>query len=160
MKITFITTGGTIDKAYSKKKGTYNFDILDPSIKRVLINAEPNFEYDIISILKKDSLDLTNNDRQLIFDACKESDNDKIIITHGTDTILDTAKKIAEINKVIVLVGASQPERFKETDADFNIGMAVGAMNVVSRGVYVAMNGRVYSWDKCKKHDSGHFVEK
>jgi L-asparaginase len=160
MKITFITTGGTIDKAYSKKKGTYNFDILDPSVKNILKNTAPNFEYDIISLLKKDSMDITDEDKQLIFDTCKKVDNDKIIITHGTDTILDTAKKIAGINKTVVLVGASQPERFKETDADFNIGMAVGSINILPNGVYVAMNGRIYEHNKCKKHDSGHFMEK
>jgi len=161
MKITFITTGGTIDKAYEKKKGTYNFEILDPSVNFVLKNIEPNFEFEVIPILKKDSLDMNDKDRQLVFDTCKDIDNDKIVITHGTDTMIKTAEKLTKIkDKVIVLVGAAQPERFKETDADFNIGMAVGAVNVLSKGIYVAMNGRVYGWDKCKKVDSGHFIEK
>jgi L-asparaginase len=161
MKITFITTGGTIDKAYEKKKGTYNFEIMNPSVTYVLKNITPNFEHEIISALKKDSLDMDDQDRQLVFDTCKDVENDKIIITHGTDTMIDTAKKLSEIKgKVIVLVGAAQPERFKETDADFNIGMAVGAVNILKEGVYVAMNGRVYEWDKCKKSDSGHFLDK
>jgi len=91
----------------------------------------------------------------------KNANGEKIVITHGTDTILETAKKLTGIKgKVIVLVGSSQPERFKGTDADFNIGMAVGTVNVLSDGVYVAMNGRVYEWNKCEKLDSGHFVEK
>lgn len=161
MKIMFITAGGTIDKSYSKQKGTYNFDVMDPSVNYILKKAEPNFEFDVISILKKDSLDMTDKDRQLIFDTCNDLDNDRIVVTHGTDTILDTAKKLSEIkDKVIVLVGAAQPERFKDTDADFNIGMAVGAVNILSKGIYIAMNGRVYRWDECKKVDSGHFVEK
>ncbi len=161
MKITFITTGGTIDKTYSKKKGTYNFDYMEPSINYILKNVAPNFEFEIISILKKDSLDLTDKDRQLIFDTCNDVNNSKIIITHGTDTMLQTAKKISTIKgKIIILVGSAQPERFKNTDADFNIGMAVGAVNVLSDGVYIAMNGRFYKWDECEKVDSGHFVEK
>lgn len=161
MRIVFFTTGGTIDKAYLKRKGTYNFDILEPSVKYILRNVEPNFKYDIVSLLKKDSLDINNKDRQLIFSACKKIKADKVIITHGTDTMLNTAEKLSKIkDKIIILVGASQPERFKETDADFNVGMAVGAINILSKGVYVAMNGRIYNWDKCEKLDSGHFVEK
>jgi len=161
MKITFVTTGGTIDKAYEKRKGTYNFEIMDPSVKYVLDNVRPNFEFEIISVLKKDSLDMNDQDRQLIFDTCKDVENDRIVITHGTDTMINTAQKLSEIKeKVIVIVGASQPERFKETDADFNIGMAVGAVNILSNGVYITMNGRVYDWDKVKKVTSGHFLEK
>lgn len=160
MKIVFFTTGGTIDKAYLKKKGTYNFDILEPSVRYILKNVEPNFKYEVVSLLKKDSLDINNKDRLLILNACKNVKTGKIIITHGTDTMLDTANKLSEIkDKVIILVGASQPERFKETDADFNVGMAVGAINVVPNGIYIAMNGRVYNWDECRKLDSGHFVE-
>ncbi len=152
---------GTIDKAYAKHKGTYNFDIMDPSVAFVMKNIRPNFEYEIISVLKKDSLDMDEKDRKLVFDACNDVSNDKIIVTHGTDTMIDTAKELSKIkDKIIILVGASQPERFKETDADFNIGMAVAAVNILSEGVFVAMNGRVYPWDKCEKEDSGHFVEK
>lgn len=161
MKIMFVSTGGTIDKTYSKLKGTYNFEVVSPSVNNILKKADPNFEFDIISILKKDSLDMTDKDRQLIFDTCNDLDNDKIIVTHGTDTMIDTAKKLSEIkDKVIVLVGAAQPETFKNTDADFNIGLAVGAINVLSKGVYIAMNGRVYRWNKCEKVDSGHFIDK
>jgi len=161
MEIKFVTTGGTIDKAYSKSKGTYNFDIMSPSICSILKNANPNFEHEVVSVAKKDSLDLTEDDRQLIFDSCKRIENKRIIITHGTDTMIETARKLSTLkNKIIVLVGSSQPERFKETDADFNVGCAVGAINVLSSGIYIAMNGRVYRWDECRKLDSGHFVEK
>ena len=161
MKIIFITTGGTIDKTYSKNIGTYNFDISNPTINFILKNVEPNFEYEVVSVLKKDSLDITDEDRQLIFDSCKDANSDKIVITHGTDTILETARTLSNLkDKTVVLVGAAQPERFKETDADFNIGMAVGAINVLSKGIYVAMNGRIYEWNKCQKLNSGHFVEK
>ncbi len=161
MEIKFVTTGGTIDKAYSKSRGTYNFDILNPSIHNILKNANLNFEYEVISLTKKDSLDMTEEDRQLIFDSCKRIGNKRIIITHGTDTMIETARKLSALkDKTIILVGSSQPERFKETDADFNVGCAVGAINVLSPGVYIAMNGRIYRWDECKKLDSGHFVEK
>lgn len=161
MKITFITTGGTIDKAYEKRKGTYNFEIMDPSVTYILKNITPNFEYKVLSIIKKDSLDITEKDRQLIFDTCKNAEDTKIIITHGTDTMIETAKKLSELRgKVIILVGAAQPERFKETDADFNVGMAVGVANILKEGIFIAMNGRVYPWDKVKKADSGHFLDK
>jgi len=161
MEITFITTGGTIDKAYHKGKGTYNFDILEPSINVILNNIRPNFNFNVVPILKKDSLDLNDEDRQLIFDTCNKNENNRIIVTHGTDSMIETAEKLSEINnKIIILVGSAQPERFKDTDADFGVGAAVGAINVLSEGVYIAMNGRIYKWNECKKMDSGLFVEK
>ncbi len=161
MKIVFITTGGTIDKTYSKSKGTYNFEIGESSIQTILKNVKPNFEYEVKSILKKDSLDLDENDRQLIFDTCNKIENDKIVITHGTEPMIKTAEKLSSLkNKTVVLVGSAQPEKFKDTDADFNMGCAVGAINTLNQGVYITMNGRVFKWNECKKLDSGHFTKK
>lgn len=124
-------------------------------------NVEPNFEYDIVSLVKKDSLDMTEEDRGKIFDFCRDSDWDRIIITHGTDTMLVTAKKLSGIkNKVIILTGSLLPERFIDSDASFNIGVAIGAINYLKEGVYIAMQGRVYEWDKCKKApQSGRFAD-
>ncbi len=162
MKITFIQTGGTIDKDYAQKAKTYNFEISEPAIKRILEKANPNFEYEIISILKKDSLDITEEERERIYNTCKTARNDKIIITHGTDTMVETAKKLSNIkDKIIILVGASKPEKFYDSDASFNAGTAIGAINVLEKGVYIAMNGRVYNWDMCKKQqETAQFIDK
>lgn len=161
MKITFIQTGGTIDKDYPQTVKSYAFEISESAVKRIFKKMNPAFEYEIISVLKKDSLDITGKNRDRIYDAIKKIKNDKIIITHGTDTMNETAKRLSQIkDKTIILTGAMIPERFKETDADFNVGCAVGAINVLSPGVYIAMNGRIYKWNECKKLDSGNFVKK
>ena len=160
MKILFIQTGGSIDKDYPKEK-RYSFDISEPAAKRILSRVDINFEFEIKSVLKKDSLDMTEADREKIYNACVKAKEDKIIITHGTDTIIQTAKKLKSIkNKVIVLTGAVKPEVFSGSDADFNLGMAVGAVNVLKKGIYIAISGRVYSPDKIKHISSkGEFAE-
>ena len=162
MKITFIQTGGTIDKDYPKTTKGYAFEISDPAVKRILEKLNPDFEYEIISVLKKDSLDITEQDRKKILETCKKIKGDKIIITHGTDTMLDTAKVLNEIrDKTIIITGSMRPERFSNSDAPINIGMAIGAVNVLNRGVYIAMHGKIISWDKCKRDmKTGQFIEK
>ncbi|MDD3144689.1 MAG: asparaginase domain-containing protein [Candidatus Gracilibacteria bacterium] len=160
MKITFLTTGGTIDKDYAAGSGVYDFEIGEPSIIRILNDINPNFEFEVISILKKDSLDIDEQDRDLIYDVCDDIKNEKIIISHGTDTIIKTAKKLSKItNKTIILVGSSKPEKFKGSDASFNVGCSIGAINCIKNGVYIAMNGRIYNWDNCKKDNiTGQFI--
>ena len=162
MKIVFIQTGGTIDKDYPKLTKGYAFEIGEPAVKRILEKVNPNFEFEIISVLKKDSLDITEEDREKIYQACQKTNSDKIIITHGTDTMIETAKKLSGIkDKIIILTGAMRPEKFKDSDADFNLGTAIGALNVLEKGVYIAMNGRIYSWDKVKRNlENGQFIEK
>ena len=161
MKIKIFTTGGTIDKVYSEERGTLNFSFGKSAVSEIgenLVNL--NFEFDVEGLMAKDSLEMTDDDRQLIKKACEETAEDKILITHGTDTMIATAKVLSTIsNKAIVLTGAAQPFRFRESDAEFNVGVAIGALNVLNNGVYVAMNGRVYAWDKCQKLDSGKFVD-
>ena len=146
MKIKIITTGGTIDKVYASGKGTLNFGFSDvPAVKE----------------MKKDSLQITEEDRQLILKACEKAKEDKILITHGSDTMIETAKFLSIIkDKAIVLTGAPQPYKFRESDAEFNIGVAIGALNTLDSGVYIAMNGRVYEWDKCEKQPNGIFADK
>ena len=124
--------------------------------------VNPNFDYEIKSILKKDSMDITDADREIIFNEVKKAKEDKIIITHGTDTMINTAEKLSSIkNKVIILVGSGLPERFAHTDAQFNIGFAVGSLTNLSPGVYIAMGGMLYRWDKVKKDQkTGQFVKK
>ena len=162
MKIKVFTVGGTIDKVYAEEKGTLNFSFGKQAIKEISEEkVKLNFEYDVERLLAKDSLEMNEEDRQLIKKACAGTIADKILITHGTDTMIETARLLSEIpDKVIVLTGASQPYKFRESDAEFNIGVAVGALNVLDSGVYIAMNGRVYEWDKCQKIDEGLFVEK
>ena len=162
MKIKVFTAGGTIDKIYSEEKGTLNFSFGKQAIVEIGENkVKLNFEYNIERLLAKDSLEMTDEDRQLIKKACEGTVADKILITHGTDTMINTAKALSMIpNKLIVLTGASQPYKFRESDAEFNIGIAIGALNTLDQGVYISMNGRVYQWDKCEKRSDGWFVDK
>lgn len=162
MRIKVFTAGGTIDKIYGEEKGTLNFSFGKQAIREMGENKlKLNLEYDIERLLAKDSLEMTQSDRELIKKACQGAVANKILITHGTDTIIDTAKILNDIpDKVIILTGASQPYKFRESDAEFNIGVAFGALNVLDKGVYIAMNGRVYPWDKCEKTADGRFVEK
>ncbi len=160
MKITFIQAGGSIDKDYPKKIRTYSFEIGEPASKRILSHANVSFDYEIVSVCKKDSMDMTDEDRKKVCDACLKA-GEKIIVTHGTDTMVQTAKALSGVKgKTIVLTGASSPSKFIDSDADFNLGMAVAAVQTLPPGVHIAMNGRVFNWDKVKKLDSGHFVDK
>ena len=162
MRIKIFTAGGTIDKIYGEERGTLNFSFGEPAIEELERNkVKFNFEYNIERLLAKDSLEMTDSDRQILKKACAGAIADKILITHGTDTMTETAKVLSEImDKAIILTGASQPHKFRESDAEFNIGVALGALNVLDRGVYIAMNGRVYKWDKCQKLNNGLFAEK
>lgn len=159
MKILFIQAGGTIDKDYPKMNQGYAFEIDEPAAERVLANAEPGFDFEVVSLLKKDSLDMTEEDRQLLKSHCEQTEYTKIIITHGSDTMPETARFIGEIpGKAIVLTGAYRPERFSNSDAAFNIGVAVGAVNMIAQGTFVAMNGRVMEPENCVKNpETGRF---
>jgi L-asparaginase len=161
MKLTFIQTGGTIDKDYPKTTKGYAFEIAEPAVKRILEKLNPAFEYGVISALKKDSLDITEQDREKILKICKETDSKRIIITHGTDTMLDTAKVLSQIkDKTIIITGAMRPERFSNSDAPITVGMAIGAVNVLESGIYIAMHGKILTWDKCKRDmKTGQFEE-
>lgn len=153
MKILFLQTGGTIDKDYPAGEDNhgYSFVITTPAFDRILKRANPSFEFETKTVLQKDSLDITEDDRKLIFEACKDSGSDKIVITHGTDTMTQTAEVLSQITgKTIVLIGALSPELFKDSDADFNLGTAVGAVETLENGVYIAMNGRVMKWNEAE----------
>ena len=158
MKIKIYTVGGTIDKVYFDRKNIY--EVGEPKIGEILKEANVNFEYKISSILHKDSLDMTDEDRQLIFDKIVSDEHRHILLTHGTDTMIQTAKKLKTIaDKVIVLTGAMEPARFKYSDAAFNIGCAVAAVQVLTPGVYVAMNGRIFDPDRVKKNLEQNWFE-
>ena len=151
MSIKIYTVGGTIDKVYFDQKSEYQ--VGEPEIADILKEANITFDYDCESIMRKDSLDLTDGDRQNIFETIRADKNERILITHGTDTMVNTAKKLQDIpEKVIVLTGAISPARFKTTDAPFNVGFALAALQLLSPGVYIAMHGRIFNPDKVLKN--------
>jgi len=142
-----ITTGGTIDKMYFDDKS--DFQVGEPQIGRMLEELGVAFRFQIIPILRKDSLHLTDADRDLIRATIAAQPARHVLITHGTDSMIATANALAGIaDKTIVLTGALSPARFRGSDAEFNIGTAVGAVQTLPAGVYIAMNGRI--WDPAK----------
>jgi L-asparaginase len=143
MTIKIFTTGGSIDKTYSTKSS--DFVVADPQIDDILRDANVSVAHEIVSLMKKDSLEITPADRQLIVEAVTAAPQQRIIITHGTDSMIDTANALTGIpDKVIVLTGAMQPAAFKHTDAAFNIGCAVTAVQTLPDGVYIVMNGKIF----------------
>lgn len=160
MNISFITVGGTIDKIYFDEKSQY--EVGESKIEDILRDAKINFKYTITPVLKKDSLDMNDEDRSRVYEVAESESNDKIIITHGTDTIVETAKKLCSIkNKTIVLTGAMEPAIFKSSDAVFNLGFSICAVQSLKNGVYIAMSGRIFTpANVIKKLDKGCFEKK
>jgi L-asparaginase len=159
MIIKFITVGGTIDKIYFDKLSTY--EVGESHIHEILKDARINFKFEVSSLLKKDSLEMTDEDRQLVFEAVSADKNDKIVITHGTDTMVDTAKVLNNIKgKVIVLTGAMEPACFKSSDAIFNLGSAIAAVQTLSPGAYIVISGRIFSPDIVQKNQDKKKFEK
>lgn len=151
MIIKFIAVGGTIDKVYFDALS--KFEIGESNISEILKDARVNFKYDLSSLLKKDSLEMTREDRQIIHQAVENEPCDKIIITHGTDTMIETAKVLSTFkNKVIVLTGAMEPAKFKSSDAIFNLGSAVAAVQILPNGVYLVISGRIFTPDNVRKN--------
>ena len=134
--------GGTIDKIYFDAKS--QFHVGEPQVVTVLREANVSLQYEVESILRKDSLEMTDEDRRLVYSAVLKAAEPRILITHGTDTMVQTALALAGIpGKTIVLTGSMEPARFKVTDAVFNIGCAIAAVQILPPGVYLAMNGRI-----------------
>jgi L-asparaginase len=149
--IKFFAVGGTIDKVYFDRLSTYK--VGEPGVSEILREANVSFDYECKSILRKDSLYMTEKDRQEVFDRVSADESRYIVITHGTDTMVKTAKKLKGIKgKVIVLTGAMQPARFKSSDAEFNIGAAVAAVQLLAPGVYIVMSGCILDPDRVKKN--------
>ncbi len=154
MKISILTTGGTIDKLYHDQLSEYQ--VGEPQIADFLREANVTLDLQVRSLLLKDSLDLTDRDRERIREAVARDESDHIVVTHGTDTMVTTAKELRGIpGKVIVLVGAMQPACHRISDAAFNIGFAMAAAQFLHPGVYIAMNGRVFDPYKARKN-RGH----
>ena len=160
MNIAILTTGGTFDKIYFDANSEYS--IGEPCISSILDEGNVTSEFSIKSILKKDSLDINQKERELIKKSVIECEEEKIIIIHGTDTMVETAKFLEGIkDKTIVLTGSMQPARFKKTDAIFNSGFAFAAALSLENGVYIAMNGKIFNSSNVRKNiDLGRFEGK
>jgi len=158
MFIRFLTTGGTIDKIYFDALGEY--EVGESLVQHILGEGLAQFDFDVVSLFRKDSLDITAEDRQKIRSAIEDDSNSLFVVTHGTDTMVETAEALVGIaGKTIVLTGALSPARFRSTDAVFNIGLAVGAVQSLPPGVYLAMSGRVFQAGKVRKNRSRNRFE-
>ncbi|MCB1609153.1 MAG: asparaginase [Xanthomonadales bacterium] len=150
-RLSIITTGGTIDKIYFDSLS--EFQVGEPQIGKILRAIGVGFEFDLVALLRKDSLELDDGDRELIKRTVEAQPHRFVLITHGTDSMVDTARHLAAVQgKVIVLTGALNPARFDGSDAVFNIGCAVGAVQCLPDGVYLAMNGRIWHPDQVRKN--------
>ena len=151
--IAIFSTGGTFDKVYFDAKS--EFTIGDPQAEPLLKEANISCDYVISAILKKDSLDMSDADRALITKSIQCSPYQQIVVTHGTDGMVATAKAIIDGNpsdKTIVLVGAMQPARMRYSDAPFNLGFAIASVQLLPAGVYIAMNGQIFTHDQLVKN--------
>ena len=159
LKVNIVTTGGTIDKIYFDAKSDYQ--IGDPVIESLLQRMGVIFEYEVHAVMRKDSLELTDSDRQTIAGVVAQVDSDYVLVTHGTDTMVETGRSLQPLadKRRIVLTGALQPAAFRETDAVFNIGCALGALQAVSPGVYIAMNGCVFDVNHVRKNVAANRFE-
>jgi L-asparaginase len=157
--ILVLTTGGTIDKQYFDASSKYT--IVGTMMSRLLEIGRVLHPFEIEEVMRKDSLEMDDADRALIASRAAAASASRIVITHGTDTMTETARALAGITgKTIVLVGALAPARFAETDAPFNLGMAFATVQVAQPGVYITMNGTVFEAGKVvKDREAGRFVE-
>ena len=160
MNIKIFVTGGTFDKEYNELEGTLFFK--ETHVHEMLKLARCRLKIDISTLMMIDSLDMTDVDRKIILEKCKKTKEDKILITHGTDTMIETAKVLASSikNKTIVLTGAMIPYRFGSSDGVFNLGSSLAFFQTLPQGVYVSMNGKYFRWDNIKKNkQTGMFEE-
>ncbi|MFD0893200.1 asparaginase [Luteolibacter ambystomatis] len=157
MSVLVLTTGGTIDKVYFDASSEY--EVGEPTVPHVFREAGVALDWRLESLMRKDSLEINDEDRAAIRAACEAAPESRILITHGTDTMSITAEKLTGISgKTIVLTGALAPARFKTTDAIFNLGLALGAVQSLPPGVHLAMNGTIFEAGKvCKNREAGRF---
>lgn len=156
--LSIVTTGGTIDKIYFDDKSEYQIGA--PAIGEILNQLGVAFAFDVIPVLRKDSLHITGEDRELIRRTVEQQPHRHVLVTHGTDTMVETARVLLPIvGKVIVLTGALNPARFQGSDAVFNIGCAVGALQVLPDGVHIAMNGRIWDPRSVRKNRAANRFE-
>eukprot|EP00118_Oscarella_pearsei_P006810 m.31639 g.31639 ORF g.31639 m.31639 type:complete len:165 (+) comp31522_c0_seq2:515-1009(+) len=157
MAVLLVQTGGTIDKDYPRTTGGYAFEIDEPSALRILELGNVSFEFPCVNVCRKDSQEMTGEDREKLADVCIKAAQKKILVTHGTDTMIQSAQLLdrtaKECEKVIIFTGAMKPERFRDSDAHFNVGVAIGAIQVMEKcGAYVAMNGKIFHASAVKRN--------
>jgi len=160
MAIRILVTGGTFDKEYNERTGQLFFK--DTHIAEMLRLGRSRVQTTIRTVMMIDSLEMTEADRALIVQNCLQSDEDRIVITHGTDTMAETAAAIAQAvsGKTVVLTGAMVPYAFGSSDGLFNLGSALSFVQVLPPGVYISMNGKCFPWDRVRKNrERGEFEE-
>ncbi|MFH0990068.1 MAG: asparaginase domain-containing protein [bacterium] len=160
MNIRIFVTGGTFDKEYNELEGKLFFK--DTHVSEMLHLGRCKLKVDIRSLMMVDSLEMTDEDREIILKHCLKAKEDRIVITHGTDTMDQTAKLLGQKikDKTIILTGAMVPYKFGSSDGLFNLGSALAFAQTLSHGVYIAMNGRYFSWNNVKKNRHlGQFEE-
>ena len=161
MTIRIIITGGTFDKHYDEIRGSLTFkDSHLPEILKFVRCTVP-IEVELNQLI--DSLDMHTSNRLRVLESCRRASEERIVITHGTDTMVETAAVLGEagLAKTVILTGAMVPYIFNNSDAVFNLGCALTAVQLLPHGVYIAMNGRVFGWDKVRKNrELGVFEEK
>ena len=159
MTIKLLIAGGTFDKEYNELNGELFFK--ETHLPEMLKLGRSRINLDIRTLMMIDSLDMTEEDRQIILEHCKRTKEDKIVITHGTDTMVETAKELSKIkDKTIILTGAMIPYKFGSSDGLFNLGAALAFVQALPHGVYIAMNGKYFNWDNVRKNtDIGEFEE-
>ncbi len=160
MAIRILVTGGTFDKEYNEHTGQLYFK--DTHLAEMLKRGRSRVPVTVRTIMMVDSLDMSDADRAVIVQNCRQSKEDRIVITHGTDTMTDTAAAIARgvAGKTVVLTGAMIPWAFGSSDGLFNLGSALSFVQVLPPGVYVAMNGKCFPWDRVRKNrERGEFEE-
>ena len=160
MAIRILVTGGTFDKEYNEHTGQLFFK--DTHIAEMLRLGRSRVEVTIRTVMMIDSLEMTDADRALIVQNCLQSKEDRIVITHGTDTMTETAAALARAvsGKTVVLTGAMIPDAFGSSDGLFNLGSALSFVQVLPAGVYIAMNGKCFPWDRVRKNrERGEFEE-
>ena len=153
--IRIFVTGGTFDKEYDELRGALSFK--ETHLPEMLRLGRPRVDVSIQTLMMIDSLDMTDADRLLIVDKCRQAAESSIVIAHGTDTMIETARAVATARppigeKTVVLTGAMIPYAFGSSDGLFNLGSALSFVQVLPRGVYVAMNGRWFDWDRVRKN--------
>jgi L-asparaginase len=158
LAITVVTTGGTIDKLYFDSLSEYK--VGESVVRKLLTIGNVKYPFEIVEVLRKDSLELTDEDRDELHRIVADLKTSRIVMTHGTDTMAVTASHLASIpGKTIVLTGALSPARFSESDASFNLGMAFATTQVAAPGVYIVMNGEVFPGGSVRKdREAGRFV--
>jgi L-asparaginase len=160
MTIRIFVTGGTFDKEYNELTGELFFK--ETHLPEMLVRSRSTLDVTVRTLMMIDSLHMTNEDRELIVHQCRNADEEKIVITHGTDTMSVTARVLAEKvpDKTIVLTGAMIPYKFGSSDGFFNLGSALAFVQALPPGVYVCMNGRYFNWDNVRKNkQTGQFEE-